>query len=396
MPTPSPILAAIASLCLLQACATAPAPTEPRAMKMEPLLQVRGSSNQTAATYYQLGKYHQARGNKEQARTAYLQSIGLDRRQIEARNALAVLNSEDGKLDEAQAMLEQLTHDYPRMAYLHNNLAYVHLLRGEPDAAIHPLEKALALEPGNTRALNNLGMVQTALLEKRDRLTAALGLANVIVEKTGGTSESAAKPAEEAAAAALVAARQATSLVKPTPASAQAVGSPAMPEVLTPNSRMEVVQVLPNVIELRQRQRAQPVIAERREERTQKAPVVETKALSATPPQPRAFRFDVANGNGVPGMALKMRDALARRGIHAMRVTNKRPFNTQSTEIQYLAGFEKEAEQVRNAMASHVAMKPVSAIAGTQDVRLVLGRDAAGYAALMGEAPLLAYSESRK
>ncbi|WP_194712488.1 LytR C-terminal domain-containing protein [Noviherbaspirillum soli] len=396
MPTTSPILAAVASVCLLQACATAPAPTEPRAMKMEPLLQVRGSGDQTAATYYQLGKFHQARGNREQARTAYLQSISLDRRQVEARNALAVLNSEDGKLDEARAMLEQLTRDYPRMAYLHNNLAYVHLLRGEPDAAIPSLERALALEPGNARALNNLGLVQTALLEKRDRLTAALGLADVIVEKAGGGADTAtttaAKPAEEAAAAALAAARQATSLVKPAPAMALP-SKPAMPDVLAPNSRMEVVQVLPNVIELRQRQ---PAMAERREEKTQQAAAIESKTLAATPPQPRAFRFDVANGNGVPGMALKMRDALARRGIHAARVTNKRPFNTESTEIQYLAGFEKEAERVRAAMASHVAMKPVSVIAGTQDVRLVLGRDAAGHVALMGEAPLLAYSASRK
>lgn len=392
MPTPSPILAAVASVCLLQACATAPAPTEPRAMKMEPLLQVRGSGEQTAATYYQLGKYHQARGNREQARTAYQQSISLDRRQIEARNALAVLHSEDGRLDEARAMLTQLVQDYPRMAYLHNNLAYVHLLRGEPDAAIPSLEKALALEPGNARALNNLGLVQTALTEKRDRLTAALGLADVISGKAGGTSETTGRQAEEAAAAALAAARQATSLVAPAPAPAlaPAVARPAMPEVLSATSRMEVVQVLPNVIELRRRQPAQPVVAERREEKTQKPAAIESKPLAATPPQPRAFRFDVANGNGVPGMALKMRDALARRGIHAVRVTNKRPFNTESTEIQYLAGFEKEAERVRAAMASPVSMKPVAAIAGTQDVRLVLGRDAAGYAALMGEGPLLA------
>jgi Flp pilus assembly protein TadD len=386
MTTPSPILAAVASLCLLQACVTAPALIEPRAMKMEPLLQMHSSGDQTAATYYQLGKYHQARGNRVEARTAYVQSIGLNRRQIEARNALAVLNSEDSKLDEALTMLDQLTRDYPRVAYLHNNLAYVHLLRGEPDAAIPSLEKALALEPGNARALNNLGLVQTALLEKRDRMTAALGLADVIVEKAGSEAETTSKVVDEAAAA-LAAARQTTALVVP----AQARISPAVPEVLKPNSRMEVMQVLPNVIELRQRQAPQPAMAVRREEKVEKATApAEDKALVATPPQPRAVRFDVANGNGVPGMALKMRDALARRGIHTARITNKRPFNTQSTEIQYLAGFEKEAEQVRNAMASHVTMTAVSVISGTQDVRLVLGKDAAGYAVLMGEAPVLA------
>jgi hypothetical protein len=95
-------------------------------------------------------------------------------------------------------------------------------------------------------------------------------------------------------------------------------------------------------------------------------------------------------------MAHKMRDALARRGIQAGRITNKRPFNTQSTEIQYLAGFEKEAERVRSAMGTHVVMTPVSAIAGNQDVRLVLGKDAPGYAALMGEAGALAYSDGHK
>jgi len=128
----------------------------------------------------------------------------------------------------------------------------------------------------------------------------------------------------------------------------------------------------------------------RSEEEREREAGLKSRRLRAAPRQRRAFRFDVANGNGVPGMALKMRDALARRGIHAARVTNKRPFNTESTEIQYLIGFEKEAERVRTAMASHVTMKPVSVIAGTQDVRLVLGRDAAGHVALMGEAPLLA------
>jgi hypothetical protein len=346
---------------------------------------VRNSVDQSAATYYQLGKFHRERGNREQARAAYVQSIGLDRRQIEARNALAVLNSEDGKLDDAKALLTQLVRDYPRVAYLHNNLAYVHLLRGELDAAIPSLEHALVLEPGNARALNNLRLVQTALIQKRDQLTAALGFADVMVKKIPGATDRSLPEVDAATTSAMAAAKQATLIAPPTMPI-----KPLSMDLQMPQSRMEVVQVLPNVIELRQRQPAKPVVAERREEKTEKAAVVESKSLTATPPQPRAFRFEVANGNGVPGMALKMRDALARRGIHAARGTNKRPFNTEGTEIQYLAGFEKEAERVRNAMTSHVTMKPVAVIPGTQDVRLVLGRDAVGYAALMGEAPLLA------
>jgi hypothetical protein len=328
-----------------------------------------------------------------------MQSIGLDRRQIEARNALAVLSSAEGKLDEATILLTQLVRDYPRVAYLQNNLAYVHLLRGEPDAAIPALEQALALEPGNARALNNLGLVQTALVEKRDRLTAALSLADVIVGKAGGSADApvtkmaAPASAADSAANAIAAAKQATSLVQP----ATVVANLPSSELQFPQSSMEVVQVLPNVIELRPRQASAPVMAERRKERLVKAASqAEDKTLVSTPPPPRSFRFDVANGNGVPGMAHKMRDALARRGIQAGRITNKRPFNTQSTEIQYLAGFEKEAERVRSAMGAHVVMTPVSVIAGSQDVRLVLGKDAVGYAALMGEVDALAYNDKQK
>jgi Tfp pilus assembly protein PilF len=385
MSTPMSILAAVASLCLLQACATPPAPTPPRAMKMEPLLQVRNSTDQNAATYYRLGKFHQARGNMEAARDAYVQSIGLDRRQIEARNALAVLDSEAGRLDDAKAMLVQLVRDYPRVPYLFNNLAYVYFLRGEPDEAIPALDQALALEPGNARALNNLSLVHTALVEKRARLTAALGLADVMVGKGNGPVDSLqAKAAESAAANAAATAKQAASIA-PAP---MAAASPLFPEQAS-QSRMEVVQVLPNVIELRQRDA--PAMVEHRQEKTRKPEkAAETATLVATPPSPRSFRFDVANGNGIAGMAARMRDALARRGIHAGRVTNKRPFTTQNTEIEYLAGFEKEAEQVRSALASQVTMTPVAAMAGAQDVRLVLGKDAAGYAALIGESPRLA------
>lgn len=399
MSTSKPILAAVAALCLLQGCVTPPPAAAPRAMKMEPLLQVQNSGSNTAATYYQLGKFYQERGNREAARTAYVQSIGLDRRQIEARNALAVLHAEDGKLDEAKALLTQLVQDYPRLAYLHNNLAYVHLLRGEPDAAVAPLKNALALDPGNARALSNLGLVQTALIEKRNRLTAALGIADVIVGRTAAVGTTTAdSPSTTSAAVPAPAQRPMPATVPPLAA------SPVVQAPQPPQSSMEVVQVLPNVIELRQRTAAPVVVAERRQEKVEASlrtiearsvepRPVEVKTSSAMPSQLRPFRFDVANGNGVPGMGVKMRNALAQRGIHTLRVINKRPFNTQTTEIQYLAGFEQEARRVKSAMASQVTLTPVASISGQQDVRLVLGKDAAGHVALLGDAQRLAMNE---
>lgn len=403
MSTSKPILAAVATFCLLQACVTPPPPTAPRAMKMEPLLQVQNSGSQTAATYYQLGKFHQERGNKEAARAAYVQSIGLDRRQIEARNALAVLQSENGHLDEANALLTQLVQDYPRVAYLHNNLAYVHLLRGEPDAAIPALKNALALDPGNARALNNLGLVQTALIEKRNKLTAALGIADVIVGRTTNSAEAAPARASHPAAASI----SATKAV-PLPATVPPLAaSHVSEEPQSSQSTMEVVQVLPNVIELRQRHSAPVILAARREEKVEASlraiearatddKPVEAKSPAATPSLPRPFRFNVANGNGIPGMALKMRDVLAHRGIIAARVSNKKPYTTTNTEIFFLAGYQEEAERVRNALATNVTLTPVPYIAGMQDVQLVLGKDAARYTSSLDKEMLIAHHEAKK
>ena len=44
-------------------------------------------------------------------------------------------------------------------------------------------------------------------------------------------------------------------------------------------------------------------------------------------------------------------------------------------------------------MASHVTLTPVASIAGNQDVRLVLGKDAAGHVALLGDTNRLAMND---
>jgi hypothetical protein len=172
---------------------------------------------------------------------------------------------------------------------------------------------------------------------------------------------------------------------------------------------MEVVQLLPNVIELRQRQAAPAIVAERRQEKTEAkgaaavkpvevktsdARPVEAKSLTMALPPQRPFRFGVANGNGISGIALKVRNVLAHRGIVTVRVTNKKPFNTKTTEIFYVAGYQNEAERVRSAMATNVTLTPVASIAGMQDVQLVLGKDVARYTASTDKATLVAYHDT--
>ena len=344
-----PIVLAL-GVCLLQACAAPPAKTE---MTLQPVLRVRHSSDQAAATYYQLGKYHQDRGNLDLARAAYSHSIALDSRPMEARNALAVIDAQQGRLDDATALLRQLVADYPAVAYLHNNLGYVYAMQGNDDAAVAALQRALALDAGNERARNNLQAVQAAL--------------------AGHGAPAATAPTP----------------VPAVPAQGLAIVTP--PE--TPQARMEVVQIEPNVYQLRLKAAVDSVLADLQAgEPVAAAATLASVPASSVPPS-KAARVEIANGNGVAGMAKRVKGVLGRHGIAVSRLTNALPYTQQDTKIQYRAGYEQAAEALKQALQGHAVLAAANSSSGPSDVRLLLGRDAIASMALIegsdGE-PLLA------
>ncbi len=153
------------STCALQACVAPPTTQE---LTIQPLLRVRNSAQQTAMTYYQLGKYHQERGNLELALAAYTHSIALDNRQLEPRNAAAAILARQGNLDEAKAMLLKLVADYPSVAHPYNNLGYVYYLQGDFDLAASTLQQALVLDSADGRARNNLKLAEAAMASQRE------------------------------------------------------------------------------------------------------------------------------------------------------------------------------------------------------------------------------------
>ncbi len=329
----------VLSACLLQACVAPPTRQE---MSMQPVLRVRHSSDQTAATYYQLGKYHQERGNLDLALAAYTHSIALDSRQLEARNAIAAIQSKQGKLDEAKAVLLQLIADYPAVAHPYNNLGYVYYLQGNFDAAVTTLQRALALDTGNERARNNLKMAEAAV-----QAVATNIVSPPAIQRTAKLEEPA---------------------ISSTPA-------PRTPERVimnspsTPQARMEVVQIVPNVFVLQQK--AAPVVATALSDKT---------VVAAAAPAPvtvtASARVEVANGNGVTGMAKRMKSILGPRGIAVTRLTNAPPYMQKETKIQYRAGYEQAAEALKVALRGYAVMTPNNHLSGNSDVRLVLGKDA--------------------
>jgi Flp pilus assembly protein TadD len=419
-----PIVVAMGA-CLLQACMTPPAAREAPALSaptaappsvaentelaIKPVMRVRHSADQSAATFYQLGKYHLERGNLDFARSAYEASITLDGQQLEARNALAALDATQGKLESAKALLIQIVADFPEAAHPYNNLGYVYYLQSDFEAAERTLQRAIALDAGNERARNNLNAVNIALARLGNRDTVTLALAQpaqpsqqivpltLPLVQTAPLEQQAAETSEPAAVDVAVAVETATELGVAAPIETRtqslAIISPPVEQTVAeravPQARMEVVEIVPYVFELKLRHTNSTKVAEVKLEKPVPASPVAAVLAAALPVAPssanpaKASRIEVANGNGVTGMAKRISDVLNRQGISVSRLSNELPYKQQETKIQYRAGFEKTATSLKNALKGHAVAVLSPTLSPNSDVRLVLGKDAIAHMALI-------------
>lgn len=381
-----PLLLAIASCGLLQGCTVPPVQ---QAHRMEPVLRVAQPGNRTTE-WNQLARYHHERGQLALALGAYAQSLALDANQLEARNAVAVIEAQQGNLEGARKALMALVNDYPGEAQPHTNLGYVQYLMGDNASAVHTLRRAMALGAG-AKAFQNLQLAEAA---------ARFGGAEQPM--IAAAASQAPAPASVAVPAPVPAVQPASSTLAAPPATAAVVAqepestpyvprSPRATMSITPDaqqiaSRMELVQLSPNVFELKQRDVAAVPTAPATP--TSKA-VPEALALAALAAVPTAnkvqmARLEVSNGNGVTGMAKRFRSLLGQMGIPVERLSNDKPYRQLITTIQYSPGFESEAASLQKALQGKAQL--ASRQLQNSDVRLVLGKDAKQSLAAAAEA----------
>ncbi len=91
--------------------------------------------------------------------------------------------------------------------------------------------------------------------------------------------------------------------------------------------------------------------------------------------QMRPFRLELSNGNGITGMARRLSDLLAAKGVPQAQLTNLKPFRQTQTEIQYREGFEAAAKALRRRLNSPAILVKVEQLRANTDVRIVLGKD---------------------
>ena len=98
------------------------------------------------------------------------------------------------------------------------------------------------------------------------------------------------------------------------------------------------------------------------------------------PPTSPLRRVEIANGNGVPGMAACVAERLRALGAaDSARLRNALPYNTTTTVVRYRAGHDQAARALARQLP-RTGSGDVPAVAGVDradslDVRLVLGHD---------------------
>ena len=309
-------LAVSCGLALAGGCASLNQTSQPQ-NAAAPVLNVTHSTAITDADY-QIGRSYQGRLQYGAAIAAYRKSLEAHPGNAEAHNALGVIYASQGKHEQAVVELMAALALAPTAAHIHNNLGYAYLLQGRNADALAALKVASRLDPANERSRENIKIAEKRLGHE------APNPPNVQVATAVG-AEFKSPPTDKDGG----------------------------------HSTVRLVSVAPSIFELRQGSSTQ----------------AKPSLPLATKTAPETVRLEVANGNGVTGLAKRTSSSLKRRGYAVARLTNQVPYKQMITEIQYRQGQENQARRLNALLSAPAKLVESSHLRPGVGVRLVLGRD---------------------
>jgi hypothetical protein len=187
--------------------------------------------------------------------------------------------------------------------------------------------------------------------------------------------------APAAPAAAVVAA--AATPVQPAPAAMQVVDRPTVASLQAPRAQAASVEAqVQQVVVAQAPATAGPAVTRVTGLQTREpAPI--PVAVRATLPGPRVSaasvpltaRLEVSNGNGVPGIASRLRGWLTNQGVVTTRLTNQAAYAQRETVVHFRRGHEESARRLAETLPAPVTTLERDNLNLRVDVRVVLGRD---------------------
>lgn len=363
------MLPTLCCMALLTACAT-----DQRAVMVPwavtPMSAKSGSDH--VDDMYQIGRYYQGQNRFDQAINAYLKVPMNNRNFAEARNGVGVIYAKQGNYTRAIEAFKLATKTAPKAAHIYSNMGYAYYLQGQYSEAVSELTKATMLDSSNQRALNNLGLAYAKAGSKGESIKAFNQAIHV--------NDSAIDSSLSASVATTSFLSTQSSIDETNPKQHQTVTHLHQQMLAIPKDS-GVIRSAPNVFEIKQvESRAQLVtlslnVSELRVKQQDGVNATQASVALDEARQSKSYRIEVANGNGVTGMAGKVGQYLRNQGYAVTRLTNQKPFHVKASLIEYRSGYQVEANLLKESMPDSPVLVLRDDLRTDVSLRLVLGKD---------------------
>ena len=323
-------------------------PTAGAPMKIVPFATVK-DSNGSAEAWYTLGRHMQRSGRLDEAAKAYRRALEVDADYMEAKNGLAAVTAGKGDIDQAIAILEELSNARPGQAHVLANLGYARSLKGQYPEARIALEQAVALDPDNPSIRAKLEAVLVAMGDAPNQTTKEpVTEVPVTIALADGRSEEVIVPLSPG----IYELRQQGVIAVPTP-------------VLEESRAAEVGQQVTDIVAVAE---ASPPAADGGPRVI--VPVVASRDAGI---QRLSERVEIVNGNGVTRLGRSLR-ALIGNDWKVVRVLNHENYTVRTTRIEYAKSHYAAARQLAGDLGIDAQLRPKQ---GQDDVhlRIVLGHN---------------------
>lgn len=330
----SPVVAltSIAIAAFLVGCST----TDSKLWQVAPNYRIANTGASAEMGYSALARQYEGERRWPEAINAWRKAAAAAPQNAEILNSLGLAEARQGRFANAIATLRRALALAPQRAQYLNNLGYTLLLDGRSVEAKEVLSQALVLKPDYPVARINLSRAEQAIVITQTNITASKKPDSILDPPA---------PTETANIRGLTAG--ATVLQTEPNVGALEIRLEEVPKTTQP---VVVAKVTPSV-----------------------PPAVPVKSESTTHDQ---ATIEIANGNGVPGMAVWLNGWMQSHGLRrASFLRNELPFATATTVVMYRPGFLKNAQELAKRMPQHIKVAPEPGGPVDADLRVVLGHD---------------------
>lgn len=291
-------------------------------------IQARYDSAEAA---YVTGRQLHRQGRLNEAAIAYEDALALDASHMETKNGMAALIAGRGDLDRAIVLLSSLAESHPDAPHILANLGYAYYLKGDVAAASHALDQAIKIAPDDENSWGKLA----AVLDQH---------------RLAGRNEAAETPDVTAAMEGPVS------------------SDPSRVEIMPDSDGFYTLRYLGGSTQDRPTAIAQSVpvalLTESNPPENKVSPLPVTGALA----------LEIANGNGVRGLARSLRELIKGDAWQVVRIVNHNSFKVPLTRIEYAEQYLPAARLLAEHMGVAAELRPHYRQSGAA-VRVVLGHD---------------------